>query len=48
MTPEHPCKRYKASVEGKEVNFNEIEPKNDTTYLEAVDFIEEGNEINMD
>ncbi|KAK2372658.1 hypothetical protein QL285_073772 [Trifolium repens] len=49
-TPEHLCKRYKASGEGKgkEVNFNEIEPKNDTTYLEAADFIEEGNEINMD
>ncbi|KAK2389607.1 hypothetical protein QL285_063285 [Trifolium repens] len=32
-TPEHLCKRYRASVEGKEkeVNFNEIEPKNDTT-----------------
>jgi hypothetical protein len=49
-TPEHLCKRYKASGEGKEkeVNFNEIEPKNDTTYLEAADFIEEGNKINMD
>jgi len=42
------CKRYKASVEGKEkeVNFNEIEPKDNTTCLEAADFI--GGEINMD
>ncbi|MCI61922.1 UDP-glucose flavonoid 3-O-glucosyltransferase 3-like, partial [Trifolium medium] len=49
-TPEHLCKRYKAFVEGKEkeVNVNEIEPKNDTTYLEAADFIEGKNEINMD
>ena len=42
------CKRYKASVEGKEkeVNFNEIEPKDNTTCLEVADFI--GGEINMD
>jgi hypothetical protein len=30
------------------VNFNEIESKNDTSYLEAADFIEGENEINMD
>jgi hypothetical protein len=47
-TPEYLCKRYKESVDGKEkeVNFNEIEPKNDTTCLEAADFI--GEDINMD
>ena len=51
-TPEYLCKRYKASVEEKgkenEVNFNEIEPENDTTYLEAADFVEGTNEMNMD
>ncbi|CAJ2641347.1 unnamed protein product [Trifolium pratense] len=48
-TPEHLCKKYRASVEekGKEVNFNEVEPNNDTTYLEAADFVEEENEMNM-
>jgi len=47
-TPEYLCKRYKASVEGKEkeLNFNEIEPKDNTTCLEAADFV--GGEINMD
>lgn len=41
-TPEHLCKRHKTSIEGKEkeVNFNEIEPKNDTTYLKAINFVE--------
>lgn len=40
--PKYLYKRNKASIEGKinEVNFNEIEPKNDTTYLEVADFIE--------
>jgi len=46
--PEYLCKRYKASVDGKEkeVNFNEIEPKDNTTRLEAADFV--GGENEMD
>jgi hypothetical protein len=35
------------SVEENGVNFNEIEPNNDTAYLEAADFIEGENEMNM-
>ncbi|KAK2390680.1 hypothetical protein QL285_064199 [Trifolium repens] len=46
-TPEHLCKRYMVSVEENGVNFNEIEPNNDTAYLEAADFIEGENEMNM-
>jgi len=44
------CKRYKGSIDGneKEVNLNEIEPKDDTTYLEAADLVGGENEINMD
>ncbi|XP_058774834.1 uncharacterized protein LOC131649108 [Vicia villosa] len=40
-TPEHLCKRQMAYVEekGKEVNFNEIERKNDNTYFETADFV---------
>jgi len=36
------CKIYKTSIKGKEkeVNFNEIEPDNNTTYLKAADFVE--------
>lgn len=49
-TPEYLCKRYKASQEekGKEVNFNEIAPEDGSTYLEAADFVEGENEMNMD
>jgi len=47
-TPEYMCKRYKASVAGKEkeVNLNEIEPKDNTTCLGATDFV--GGENEMD
>ncbi|XP_058783471.1 uncharacterized protein LOC131658159 [Vicia villosa] len=41
-TPEHLCKRQMAYVEekGKEVNFNEIEPRNDNTYLKLLTLLE--------
>ena len=49
-TPEYLCKRYKTSVDEKEkevnFNFNEIEPQDNTTCLDAADFV--GGEINMD
>ncbi|XP_058748642.1 uncharacterized protein LOC131621621 [Vicia villosa] len=40
-TPEHLCKRPMAYVEekGKEVNFNEIELRNNNTYFETADFV---------
>lgn len=49
-TPEYFCKKYKASImgKGKEVNFNEVEHENDSTYLEAADFIEGENDMNLD
>ncbi|XP_058773116.1 uncharacterized protein LOC131647219 [Vicia villosa] len=40
-TPEHLCKRPMAYAEEKrkEVNFNEIEPRNNNTYFETADFV---------
>lgn len=42
-TPKHLCKTNKTHVKGKrkEITFNEIEPENDTTYLEVFDFVKE-------
>lgn len=42
-TVKHQCKIHKEYVEGKEkeVNFNKIEPKNNTTNFKVFDFVKE-------
>ena len=49
-TPYYLCKNYKAPVQGKgkEVNFNDHEPEDDSTYLEAADFVEGPSNVDIE